>query len=362
MSSSITGQTIDIQPDPPAKQSLRERSVFYLSTWSGRIILVNACVFVLMTLASRSLFMPSEAVLLAFGAKDPTLIAEGQWWRLITPIFVHIGLIHFLFNSYALRSIGPQIQSILSPGWFLLIYLVSGIAGNVASNGFNLRLSAGASGAIFGLIGSGLVIENYLKKYLIRSGSPYRANQAYTSLAILNIVFGLLVPGIDNAAHLGGLFGGVVLTIAQLRIRENRMVTRKPWVGYALITFFLAAGAVVTSISMDKDTLGNRFAEEGDAGFLKYSSAEEREDKIDGARESYHQYTSALKLNPDDAILKFKRGRLLILVGETSDGIKDLSLAAVDPAIVPLLSDLVKQLQSEGRGEDAAAVALLIKP
>ena len=341
---------------PAAAQSLKERAAFYITSWSGRISLINGCVFILMSIAAKSLFMPSESVLLQFGAKEPVLIACGEWWRLITPVFVHIGIIHFIFNFYALRSIGPQIEAMLSPRWFLVIYLAAGIAGNIASNIANLRIGAGASGAIFGLIGSGLVIENYIKKALKRSQSPFRGNQTYTTLALLNLGLGALIPGIDNAAHLGGLVSGVLLTMAQLRLRENRLVAKRPAIGLGIIGGFLLISGAAVFLAMNKHRVAMRFAADANVAWLEFRSAKNTDDKLDAARESYHDYTNGLRLEPENHVLKFGRGRLLILVGDTEEGMKDLIAVAINSDLRSEFVALAAELRNEKRDADATLI------
>ena len=90
--------------------------------------------------------------------KDNALIASGQWWRFVTPVFIHIGLLHLAFNSYALWIVGPQVEKLYGPARFVILYVLTGIAG-VYGSYFTIpnAISAGASGAIFGLFGVLLV-------------------------------------------------------------------------------------------------------------------------------------------------------------------------------------------------------------
>jgi rhomboid protease GluP len=125
-------------------------------TWA--ILAINIAVWVL-DVASGPLFelwtgIPAGNLLLNLGAKRTDLILAGQVWRLVTPIFLHIGLLHLAFNSYAIYVIGPQIECFFGPYRFLSIYILSGIYGVLMSFALSPAPSAGASGAIFGLIGT----------------------------------------------------------------------------------------------------------------------------------------------------------------------------------------------------------------
>lgn len=153
------------------------------------------------------LFDLNAQVLLALGAKfGYAVTAEGEYWRLVMPIFLHAGLIHFGFNSFVLWQVGPQVEELFGSRRFLFLYLVTGVAGFVVSTWWYGPggLSVGSSGSIFGLIG---ILIAYITQ---RSGfaSEYRASLIRWAVFIL--VIGLFL-GADNAAHAGGLASGLVL-------------------------------------------------------------------------------------------------------------------------------------------------------
>jgi rhomboid protease GluP len=148
--------------------------------------------------------------LIRLGAKMNELIIMGEWWRLITPMFLHIGFTHLLFNGLVIYFLGPQLEYAFGHWRFAMIYIFSALAGNAASFAFNYSISAGASTALFGMFGATLVLG---KIYPTKPQFKALARN-YTMLIILNVVFGLLNSGVDNAGHLGGLAGGYLLAFA----------------------------------------------------------------------------------------------------------------------------------------------------
>jgi rhomboid protease GluP len=149
-------------------------------------------------------------VLILFGAKVNSLIVQGQVWRLVTPIFVHIGFVHLAFNTYAIYVFGSQIERFFGTGRFLSLYMLTGIAGVLASFIVSPYPSAGASGAIFGLIGTeAAFFYRYRKAF-----GPGGQQRLYNILIVIgyNLAFTFVAPNIDVWGHLGGLLAGVVLT------------------------------------------------------------------------------------------------------------------------------------------------------
>jgi rhomboid protease GluP len=174
------------------------------------IIAVNVAVLILMEVTGGSTNLSN---LIRFGAKDNDLIAAGQYWRLFTSMFLHIGFIHLLFNSLALWTFGRDLERIYGTGRFLLLYLLPGLAGSFASYRFSPYVSAGASGAIFGLVGVSLVFG-----FKYRSAIPAQLRSRFGSGVIpviaYNVLYGLRPAShIDNFAHLGGLVAGIVLAL-----------------------------------------------------------------------------------------------------------------------------------------------------
>lgn len=171
------------------------------------LIIINVLVFIAMYIFGKG--SEDTLTLLLFGANYPVLVRAGDYYRLITSAFLHAGLLHLIFNNYALYVIGSQLESFLGKAKFLIIYLVSAICGSLMSMLFSDGISVGASGAIFGLLGSLLYFGYNYRVYL---GTVLKSQ--IIPLIILNLVIGFITPGIDNAAHIGGLLGGLGMTMA----------------------------------------------------------------------------------------------------------------------------------------------------
>jgi len=179
------------------------------------LITINVAVFIMMAAVDQSsnghessITGPaSYPVLLDFGERSISLIARGQWWRLVTPIFIHLGVFHLLFNNMALFQIGPLIEESLGSQKFILVYLACGIVGNIGSYVFGIQ-GAGASGAIFGLIGLAAV-------YGYRIGGTMGRSLMKQMLiwGAIGLVMGQALH-FDNVNHVGGLITGAALGFA----------------------------------------------------------------------------------------------------------------------------------------------------
>lgn len=195
-------------PRPPAPGARRSRP---RAVWA--ILWAIIAMYVLSCLLSGSLTQPSLGALILLGAKENSLIAAGQHWRLLTATFLHANLIHIFFNGYALFALGPESERLYGTGRFLGLYFIAGLGGSVASYLFSPAPAVGASGAIFGLIG-GLGIFFFLSRRAL--GEFGRAQvQSMAAVALINLIIGFASPGvIDNWGHLGGLVTGVAVGAA----------------------------------------------------------------------------------------------------------------------------------------------------
>ena len=175
------------------------------------ILDINLILFILMLIYGVNLLSPDVESLLNWGANFRPMTLDGEWWRILSSCFIHIGILHLLMNMYALIYIGLMIEPLLGSRKFIFAYLLTGIASSMSSLWWNdYTVSAGASGAIFGMYGVflALLLSNLIDKDTRKA--------LLTSIGIFvgyNLISGLK-DGIDNAAHIGGLLSGMLIGLA----------------------------------------------------------------------------------------------------------------------------------------------------
>ena len=172
------------------------------------IINLNIAVFILMVISGVDFMSPDNQSLLNWGANFRPLTMQGQWWRLLTNCFLHIGILHLLLNMYALIYIGLLLEPYLGKFRFIAAYLLTGLAASTASLWFHDQtISAGASGAIFGMYG---VFLSLLTTNIIEKSARKTLLTSITVFVAYNLINGMK-GGIDNAAHIGGLVCGFII-------------------------------------------------------------------------------------------------------------------------------------------------------
>lgn len=190
-----------------------------------------------------SVFQLGPAALNQLGALNSVAIVEGQWWRLLTVMVLHAGLIHFALNSFALYVYGPTLERLLGSGRFLALYVVAGFVGSAAS--FTVgrtALGVGASGAIFGLLGA---LIAYAWRRRDRGGMAQL--QGLLLIVGINLFLAVSIPNIDNAAHIGGLLGGfAVMTLIETFPARSRLLQFAAFAVPALAGALLVLVGVVT--------------------------------------------------------------------------------------------------------------------
>ena len=248
----------DILILPPETKSEKIKTFFFIfvpkNGFSITPILLdlNILIFAIMTISGINILVPGGESLLKWGANFRPSTLEGQWWRLLTCCFLHIGIFHLLMNMYALLYIGSLLEPILGKSRFAAAYLFTGLAASTTSLLWHpLTISAGASGAIFGLYGVflALLTTNYIEKTLRKA--------LLTSIAVFvgyNLLYGMKA-GIDNAAHVGGLISGLIIGYSFLpSLREDEEQELK----YRTIIFLIVP--IVLFIIITFKTLPNDFS------------------------------------------------------------------------------------------------------
>jgi rhomboid protease GluP len=221
--------------------------------WLSWALLVLIVLIFLAQQASNALL--GGDILLALGAKDNQLILAEQWWRLITPMFLHIGWVHIAFNGYALYVLGPEVETWYGTARFALIYFLAGISGNVLSFALSPNPSAGASTALFGLIATELIFFYRNRDKFGAFGQARLMN--IIVLIVINFAMGFS-GGIDNFGHLGGFLGGAALAwllCPRYQVEPfgpdglpyvvDRNSLQRAWRGVILVTLAIAALAFV---------------------------------------------------------------------------------------------------------------------
>ncbi|MBR2834036.1 MAG: rhomboid family intramembrane serine protease [Bacilli bacterium] len=157
-------------------------------------------------------------------------ILNGEYYRLLTGMFLHANIVHLLLNMYALYVIGAQLESFLGRYKYLFVYILSGLGGSALSIFFSSGFSVGASGAIFGLLGSLLYFGYHYRVYLETT-----LKSQIIPLILFNLLIGFSFSGIDNWAHIGGLIGGVLSTMAiGIKYKSTKFEMINGWLLYII--------------------------------------------------------------------------------------------------------------------------------
>ena len=190
------------------------------------LIGANLLVFVLMLGNGAGLWHAQNSIQLAWGANFGPATQDGQWWRLGSALFLHFGLIHLTMNLWALWDGGQLVERMFGHLRFIIIYLASGLCGNLLSLVIqgNEAVSGGASGAIFGVYGA-LLVFVWRERQQLNPGEFRWLFWGGLGFSAVSITLGLIIPGIDNSAHIGGLVAGCLLGM----LFGRALTASNPW-------------------------------------------------------------------------------------------------------------------------------------
>ena len=220
---------INVTNDINEKTAKENKS--YEKTFKQKKIIVTPIIIAICTfLYLITLYNPN---LIYYLADNVSLFKAGEYYRVFTAMFVHANLIHLLCNMYSLFIIGSQVENFLGKKKFIIIYLISGLIGGFMSMAFTTNFSVGASGAIFGLMGALVYFGYHYRLYL----STVIKSQIIP-LIILNLSLGFILTGIDNFAHIGGLIGGYLATMA---LGASDKATKQEKINGWIVLLLLAA-------------------------------------------------------------------------------------------------------------------------
>lgn len=206
------------------------------------LIDLNILIFILMAISGVNIFSPDIDSLLNWGANFRPMTLDSEWWRLITSCFLHIGIFHLLMNMYAFLYIGVLLEPILGRTVFIFAYLLSGITASISSLWWNdFIVSAGASGAIFGIYGVFLAL---LSTNLVEKSDRKALLTSISVFIGYNLLNGLKA-GIDNAAHIGGLLGGLVIGFALVPTLKKHCDNKLKYGTMAILTTIILVSSYI---------------------------------------------------------------------------------------------------------------------
>jgi rhomboid protease GluP len=256
------------------------------------LVAINVIVFIIAGLMGAGWITADGEAMVRLGSNYSVLTLGGQWWRLFTSMFLHFGAIHLLLNMWVLWSVGPTVERLFGSLYFALLYTFAGLCGSIASLLWHpLINSAGASGAIFGLFGGLLAFVINPRTHIPASIMSAQRNSALAFIAY-NLIYGVSRTGIDNAAHVGGLIGGLLIGFVLARpLNVEARADELPRFGLTAAAA-LAFLMVVSSPLWHPDTL--RAAERG---FLRnYYELRDLDRKADAAHSSLANQLNAKRI------------------------------------------------------------------
>lgn len=183
-----------------------------------KVIITYIIIGLLVLIYLLGLIIGNKNLINMFAVYGPYINEYHEYYRLITGTLLHGDILHLLSNCYALYIVGSQVESFYGKKKFILIYLFSAICGSLLSISLSNYASIGASGAIFGLMGSLLYFGYYYRVYF---GSTWK--EKFLPVIVINLILGFLIPNIDYFGHIGGLIGGVLISMALgLKYKERK--------------------------------------------------------------------------------------------------------------------------------------------
>jgi membrane associated rhomboid family serine protease len=236
--------TYTVQAEPPERLDHfgARLAAFTPVIWCTKaIVVVNIAIFAAMVANGVSPMQPDVQTMRDWGADFGPLTLGGQWWRAVTCMFLHFGIIHLGFNMWILWDIGSIVERLTGNVGMLLLYFISGVFASLVSLAWHpVVTSAGASGAVFGVCGA-LIGFLTLRRDTVPMRILTQLRGSLSAFLIYNVIFGLVVPGVDMAAHLGGLASGVVCGLVLSQPLTEGAIRRRWWRNSAVI----AVGALM---------------------------------------------------------------------------------------------------------------------
>lgn len=253
--------------------------------------------------------------LIKFGAKYNPAIIDGEWWRILSSMFLHVGFLHFFMNMIALYYLGIAVERIYGSWRFFIIYFFAGFGGGLASFAFTINVAAGASGAIFGLFGALLFFGLIHGKIFLQT-----IGKSLFIIVGINLVFGFMVPQIDNGAHVGGLIAGFLVS-GILHLPNNKQLRTQ------LLSFIAYVGMIIGLVI---------FGLQNDMNTISYELFEIEQLNQEGEYNVVVEMATERLKDPNDieAYLLFQRSYANIQLNNLDLAIQDLEKAIeIDPSL-----------------------------
>lgn len=292
------GAPLYFAPEAPAPAPRPRRNYGFLKhSPTAAIIILCIIAYIAEVIVSRSIEISLPA-LMKLGANSGVEVFSGQWWRLMTSVFLHGGFLHIAANMWALFNLGLLAEILYGRRNYLVLYLLCGLGGSVASVWWHpTEVGVGASGAIFGIAGALLPALKFQKNPRIAMALR-GALGSIVFFVFVNLLIGAGVPFIDNAAHVGGLVTGIVVgaLLPSYTVEEERKKTGQAIVVFVLAFALLAYGATYAKKKYEPQMLRSRAVQLVRSG---------------KTTEAMALYRQALKNRPNDEALAVEYGTLL---------------------------------------------------
>ena len=294
-------------------------------TWA--LLAVNGLVWLVTTVEGGS---ENPDVMLRFGAMFGPFIANGEYWRLFTAMFLHFGVSHLLFNSISLLIYGQIVERFYGHLRFTSIYFFAGIVGSVTSFIFNpLALAAGASGAIFGVLGA-LAAYFVVQRDVLGRFSRHNLIAIFV-LMVIQLLYGFNVTGVDNWAHMGGFSAGFLIGLGLspryrvvlspfgklTRVKRPNLLVGKWWIGLvgaAVLVLGCVLGGAIAVARVPDNAFDHLFAAE-------------HHFKDNNLHQALNEIEKAIELEPYLGASYYLRGRVLLELGNEASALEQLAVA-----------------------------------
>lgn len=327
------------------RQTIKDIFSFGKPFFVYMLILINVLMYFVLEANGGSQAIDN---LIRFGAKyNPAIIEDGEWWRIVSSMFLHIGFIHLFMNMFAIYYIGALVERTFGSWRFIVIYMLSGIGGGLASFAFTPNVAAGASGALYGLIGALLLFGLNYKRIFFQT-----IGKGLIVIIIINLVFSFMVPQIDAGAHIGGLITGFIA--AGIVHLPNRKKTSTQFLSLIVYSFLIIGFVFIGIEKNEQDVLYQLMNVEA------LNEKGDYEKVVDESTKGLH--------NPGDleVPLLLQRSYAYINLGEVNHAVEDLEKAvSIDQSIPEAyynLALLYDELGAHTKATESAQKAYELKP